>query len=99
MSTEAISVTLPAGDLARIRELVQAGQARSVSAYLADAAHHHLQRKERAERAVALLHKFFGDPYDGTPEENAEVDAWLQHAKEVAAENWARAHGPGPVLP
>jgi Arc/MetJ-type ribon-helix-helix transcriptional regulator len=93
MSTEAVSVTLPAADLARVRDLVRAGRARSVSAYLADALHHELTREERAERAIALLHKFFGDPYDGTPEQNAEVEAWIERAEAVAAANWARAHG------
>jgi Arc/MetJ-type ribon-helix-helix transcriptional regulator len=82
MGAEAVSVTLPADDLERVRKIVRAGGARSVSSYLADALHNQLNRQQRAERAVALVHELFGNPDDLPADDRARVEARINGLQE-----------------
>jgi Arc/MetJ-type ribon-helix-helix transcriptional regulator len=57
MRAERVTITLPADDAARLRAVVAAGLAPSVSAYVADAVHGRLAR----DTALAALRDLWGD--------------------------------------
>jgi antitoxin ParD1/3/4 len=74
MSTERITVSLPADLVADVRQLVAAGQAPSVSAYVAEA----LRQKVTREDVLAMLDDILADSGGPLgPEELAEIDAEL----------------------
>jgi Arc/MetJ-type ribon-helix-helix transcriptional regulator len=97
MATEAVSVTLPADDLERVRTLVRAGAVRSVSSYLADALHSHLNRQQRSERAVVLVHELFGNPDDLSADDRATVEARINGLQETSAAYASRAGAAAPT--
>ncbi|MGH3679737.1 MAG: ribbon-helix-helix domain-containing protein [Natronosporangium sp.] len=72
--TERVTVTLPGEQAGAVRELVEAGQAGSVSGYVAEAVGRQLARDE----ALARLRGRFGEP-------PAEALAWARHALGVDA--------------
>ena len=75
MRTERVTVTLPGDQAERLRELVAAHQADSVSSYVADA----VGRKLARDAALRRLEQRFGQP-------PAEALAWARRTLGVDAE-------------
>jgi antitoxin ParD1/3/4 len=74
MQTERVTVTMPADDVARLRVLVEATGADSVSAYVADAVRSRLDR----DQALAKLDELWGP----LPE---DAIAWAERTLDVSA--------------